>query len=506
MLKMLLGNRGPDKLKTFQNYIIAVSFPKMIFRIYNRRISTPYFACFKKMESMTFDFTEHNATTRSSDKLFLDVLPSLSKLADISNLLQAKKAKDAGTPSEIYNKDTYMEFHGLLFKLLDGFHKELKLLDTFQTEMANSRLTVSDLEFVKKRLQTVRIMGRSLRAMVSGAAIEKYLQNIAHLLEVDNGESWTEKTEEDADFEAPMEEDTDEYDAFKPYSMHHDQVLLPWQSYKDWLRLTVTYFEASQILIDHVSNYSTDTDIDIKILAPSLPTDKMLPWMELLRHKTYFPELPNKPGQPEQPSAQDLITFFTSDFDLVTKGTLNETEEGNSMTKAKGSLEKEKGVSLEQILALVKKLKDSKDQKLAIADIELIIKKVSQLNNCSSPGWIDYTSSILDQLNELKDSNLNRQAQLPRIRAIEEGFETLSGHSRLYQMLKYGTPLSLGTGFKGTRHCELCLAAFNSLSPTGNHPKLNQYISILNEFAVRHIFMLYSNVCSILQYRLVDML
>lgn len=480
---------------------------------------------------MDFEFIEHpsTATTGSNrkhpDHLLLDTIRSLAmtELAEkIPNLIQTTKDMEK-TPgaSEIYNKDTYMEFHRLLCHMLHRFHFSLITLQGLykpdsklpDSKLPDSKLVDSEnLKNINDALNAIMVWGRYLRTMVRSAAIEKYLKTIAHLLEMDDEKSWMPATDE---------EET-EFDVLKPYSMYQGQPLLPWQSYKDWLRLTVLYFDATTILCDHVRSLASLSriDISIKILSPRLPDydQKMLPWKVLLRHKLYFPELPNNR---EQPSAEALISFLTSDFDMgaVMEGTRNrdEREEGNSIKGKKGKgnwFERQnlKGVSIEEVVKSVMSLKER--QELAIAAeavsidgwtkaVDSVIDQMTLLKNCSSPGGDEYTIAIFDRLEALKNHGLTPQNRLTRTQEILDMFETLRGHSLLYKMLKEGTPLSRGDRFLGTRHCEVCIASL--LGEPGPHN--NEFEEIRRDFRVSHnIFMLYSNVHQILQYRIVDQL
>jgi hypothetical protein len=328
---------------------------------------------------------------------------------------------------------------------------------------------------------------------------------------VDDGKSWTTVTKEDAESDTPAEDDT-EFDALKPFSMQHSRLLLPWQSYKDWLRLTIIYFDASFILSDHVKQYPVTVPasdkVDIMILAPSRPSEDMLTWKNLLNHKLYFPELLNTPGQP---SAEQLIDFLTSDFGEAREASRNKTEKGNN-TGGKGNegsqLEEQKGFSIEQVIKGVTNLKESTiatnfNMDAFTEDINLVAKQMTFLTNCSSPGWVKYTKAIRQQLVDLKDHSLTPVRRRSDTEIVLEMLNTLQKHSILYQMLKKDTPLSLGVRFSGTRHCEVCMASFICLS--GQPGKFSsQYSDILSEFKVSHIFMLCLSVCQILQYREVD--
>jgi hypothetical protein len=503
MLKTFCGRPESDS-KTLLLYIIAVSFPKMLYRMENHRtLAKRYYDCFVNLASKTFDFPEppHISEKRSNanDKPFLSFLIFLDKITTTSNLQRV--AADGATSRDIYNKETYMEFHKLLCSLLQIFHHSLTVVKEIQKETVKNGLL--DLKQVMEKLDIVLGLGLSLKEMIASAAIEKHLKTIAHLLDVDVEKSWTVASEEDA-----------ELDTLMPFSMNDGQPLLPWQSYKEWLKLTVIHFDAAQILSTHFLKLDRGTEIDIKTLSPSLPSQKMLPWKDLLCHKVYFPKLPNNP---EQPSAEDLITFLTYDFEVVMESNGNAAEEGNSrdetVSKDKGrQLEKGKGISIEEVMRSVKALIPNAQQGSAIAakgvdmdiftkELDSVIKRINDVDNCSSPGSTRYISLIHKRLEVLKHTEQTPEDRVIETREILEMLESLSGHSSLYQRLKDGTPLTVGTGFLGTRHCEVCIASFSSLS---DQP--DRYKEIRGEFAVSHTFILCSNVCQILQYRKFDKL
>jgi hypothetical protein len=499
MLKTLLGRRSVEDLQTFRLYVIAASFPKMLSRMANRLVSERYLSCLLNLRETTFKFIEepYTAPTRKGnedpDQLLFNIIPSINPIMPIPNLMQMFEANEQ--PYKLYNKDTYMEFHKLLCDLLNGYHQSLKALENLQKRLKEP-LNKDDVKDILTHLVTVRAAGESLRAIVRGAAIEKHLKTIAHLLEVGNGKPSGTTTEEDT------EEDT-EFEVLRPYTLHRGQRLLPWQSYKDWLRLMIIYFDAVQILDKHANS---SIDISIKILAPSLPDQKMLRWEELLRHKVYFPELIAE--GPEQTSAETLISFLTSNFDAATedtsadreegnstqgkrgKGTSAKREEGNSTKGKKGKgTQLEKGVRIEEVITSVQALSVIAAEGVVGLSkaIDSVIEQMTLLKNCSSPGWGQYIKTILEHIMDLKDCNLTSQQRLTMTQSVVEMLATVRGRSLLYQQLKAGKPLSRGQEFLGTRHCEACIASLSSLS---GHlgPDNDQLGTLLSEFAVSRIF------------------
>ena len=247
MLKTLLGQSRHNP-NTLRLYIVAASFPKMLHRM-KIRLSEHYFDCLNGIESGTFGFTEppciatKKPNDQHPDQNFLDFLPGLRSAANIPKLLSVReKCMGIGT-HEIYNKETYTEFHNLLCKVFLHFRESLKNLEA--TQLAAIEAGLLDVERVKIQLLDVLATGQSFRAMVTGNAIDNHLQNIEHLLVVDDGMLWK--------VAADSEEGDAEFDALKPFSMYLGKPLLPRQSYKNWLRLMVIYFDAE---FDFVTTFS----------------------------------------------------------------------------------------------------------------------------------------------------------------------------------------------------------------------------------------------------------
>jgi len=226
--------------------------------------------------------------------------------------------------------------------------------------------------------------------------------------------------------------------------MYKGRLVLPRQSYKDWLRLTTLYFDAIAILSDHVSSLSSptdvnrDIDVDIKILVPSLPDQKMLPWKELVRHELYFPKLPDEPAS-EQTSSEDIITFLESDFDTVTGRITdwhNERAEGIKGKKGKGKVGKRESVGIDEVVRSLRKFVDQQVASEVInldGTIDSVIDEVNCMNDCLSPGWCEYfTTTILEQLRALKGrvtSLQTLQYRLTLSREILEMVVSLRDHS-----------------------------------------------------------------------------
>ena len=474
MLKSLLQHSKSHR-KTLQRYVVAADFKKMLARM-NHPVSTHYLACLQRVKSRTFEpIGEVPKSFDKNDLLFLDDLPILAKLPNMK-IPNLERMAQAAEKENLYNKDTCMEFHELLCELLGRFHQSLKVLqDTERSKVRKGNegtgFNQSDLVQTKAQVEKVLALGRALRAMVRGSAIKLHLTTIASFLEVNAGKSWLRDLDSEGDAECDAE-----FNFLKPYSTDvYGEPLLPWKSFHDWLRLMVHHLDAIHVLEKHLLNLNSPYDISIKVLYPSLPNEKMLPWQELLEDEKYFPQIPLTP---EQPSAAELITFLSSP-------TLD--EEGNTVEDIIGDV------------ALVKENQTSEittgivDANFS-SNIETLTHSVSDLKESSSTGWKDYVTDILSQVEAL-GSDTTIALRLSRLEGILNMLRNLKGSFLLYKRLREDSPLYLGTGFKGAVHCEIIAAVSNSLS--GGEPLDGLSQDLLDEFKVSYISVPCSNLCQL---------
>jgi hypothetical protein len=391
MIKTLLGRsaESPEHLETFYLYVTAVCYAKMLKCTQNPSLSEPYLLCLQSLH--TFPFLEKpsvvlGADGRNPDELFIKAIPIIAEAlkVDIRNLEAVAKSEE---PIEIYNKSTYMEFHHLLCKLR-SFFRSLEQLQKLRMKAASSGNY--NVEEILRALKKVWAIGHYLRTMVSGTAIEKHLKNIAHLLVVDTRKSWPDYAEDDNN-----NNNNNVVQFLKPNSMRKGQSLVPWQSYRDWLRLLVLYFNAAQVLVKFVatSNLPPPVSIFIKVFSPPLPDDRMASWKALLENERYFPstlgETPDK----------DLVNFLNSHLNASRK----------------------KGVDIVAIIQSAQLLKQQHKSHLtgdvdkANTDIDLL---AGQLMTCSLLGVPEDIKMIKEKIVTLK--SLGFQNRLPQIQKILE--------------------------------------------------------------------------------------
>ena len=486
MLKSLL-RLSKDHLEILQLYVVAADSSKMLARMVHP-ISAQYLACFQRLKSRTFEPINGESTKPDdgNDQLFLDDIPILSKLANtkIPNLGKMAQAAKEKKPFNLYNKDTCTEFHELLCEILERFHQSLNDLkdlrkSTFTKRKLKLKIGQSELDKIVEQLNQVLAFGRALRAIVRGSAIQTHLTTIAPFLEVKTGKFWP----------MPHEDDT-EFHPLKPYSTDsRGEPLLPWNSYHDWLRLMIHYFDAIHVLDNHLMTLNSSTlesstlDISIKILYPSLPDQDMLPWRDLLLNEKYFPLIQHSPGQP---SANELITFLTSPSLLEEGTSIQDLIDDVNAAWQKQEREIKGGVGYDDFAE----------------DVVLLIQWVKDLEDSSSDGWKDYVIAILKQV-DLLSGDVTPQGRLSRLKSISNMLETLKGSFSLYKRLLPCSPLSLGIGFTGAGHCEVCGGCVNSLSgKPGPHVDLSE--DLLKELRVSHIYVSCSNLSQNLQYRKPD--
>ena len=461
MLKTLLwqSKRSKEDVDAFLLYGIAVSFGKMKARMANKHFSVPYLRCLLKQTTFPFvaiTSVMPNAGKEHSDQPFINAIPSLAQHTDtqIPNLnLAAKQVQ----PIEIYNKDTYMEFHLLLCELLSKFGISL-------IELGSVQKAKGGLGEILKALKKVRVFGLLLRTMVTGSAIDKHLQCIASLLVVDSRKMWTPEPggSEEADFT--------EFHRLKPWSIRKGKTLFPWESYRDWLRLMIRNIDTPQVLVAYATGWESQppNPLSITILSPPLPGDEMLPWIKLLETERYFP---TRPGEP---SGKDFISFLTKSY-------VADTPESSK-------------ISIRDVTKLAQAHRD------VPADLTKIKTLTQQVKKCTSVGRKNDIDRIVERLEGLH--RFEPKDQPAQILAIVDMLETLTKRAAFYVSLKKG-PLCCGEGFSGKHHCEAYVASLltllfrfgqhfddfegrlNLLSPED----INQIKALLIELQVSHIFM-----------------
>jgi hypothetical protein len=306
----------------------------------------------------------------------------------------------------IYNDKTRNEFHLLLFELLSNYKAALAHLGDIQHDGK------FDLSEILKALGRVRTFGRYLRTMVRSSAIETHLESINSFLVVDTRKSWTEPDDlDDADFS--------DFQGLKPCSMRKGKMLLPWESYRDWLILMVHYFDAADVIVQHIKQLNINrVCFSITIVTPTHPDKVFLPWSELLENEFLFPTVPG------QSSGKEFVRFFSS------------------MPK----------VDLKKVDSATRLMCKLEPEMLDAGEIDALAQMVKA---CTSADWDD-VNILSEEILALKKSHLGyRQDQ---IQAIVDSLRDLSRRALFNNQLKDG-PLQSGKKPRGTYHCEAYIAS-----------------------------------------------
>jgi hypothetical protein len=99
----------------------------------------------------------------------------------------------------------------------------------------------------------------------------------------------------------------------------------------------------------------------------------------------------------------------------------------------------------------------------------------------TTPGSTKYIHSIIHKLKSAKGLHPNKLDMNDVIDEVMEMLRTLADNTRLERMLRKGSPLDIGIGFKGTLHAEACVAAHCTFIEPGWFPSVSYFIIMFRE-------------------------
>ena len=487
-------------------YVIAVSYEKMITRM-NYRVSTSYRDAITNLPQ-NIELPERyppglNDASNSKDNRFITLLMKynasgcLTLSTPIDKLVEHKE--------DLYNQETYVDFHLILGELLEIFLDSLlRLKDYHELRKKAPSSSSVNLDETIAKIEFIAMVGTLLRLLVKSQAIKKCLYTIAMFLPdrgavvkaaVDN------KTDDDDDDDERDEDDDDELDRdeedelyadvegseddseLKRYGEydaveHGSRTSIKSQSCLKSLNLVVVFFDAILVLQQFVAKQrkeSIDVNINIKVLLlPKSQEESMLPWKTLIQHKSYFP------GKPE-PTPKEIIEFLelrassTGNQRSSQNTTDNEKSNKNGQKSSKKDQKSSKKnrhepaeVSPETVTAKLVMLHGEIDKLNSADSIREIVgtvvsSVVSSMNmlQYELPGSAKYTKGIVDKLQSLASGIYKEKGDLKtEIKVIMGKLRTLGLNAKLERMLREGSPLDTGLGFKGSVHAEACVAAY----------------------------------------------
>lgn len=239
-------------LNRLLKYIVSTCHPKMNRRWMNETLSVPYYASLQDVPSNSITFRDYPVDQRKIDKQIQNDVLLLRSINNVTARLGLKVPELArlaaeytpdGTQLRIYTKETCREFHELLCALLTSFAASLQALGKHQPKSAQPR---ADSEF-KKHLGSVLSYGSLLRWIVNGYAIDHHLQNLESTrLIPDHRREVVLALDESGDCDPDLGQPT-------AIQNDKDRPLQYWESYKDWMKLTLSYFIAAEIVVNYVT-------------------------------------------------------------------------------------------------------------------------------------------------------------------------------------------------------------------------------------------------------------
>jgi hypothetical protein len=434
-------------------YVIGACLPKMLYR-FNHAISTHYFKILDQISKSGLKF--QNVTIEDTKpkqrmvdiQFFHNILPAIATKLQKSfpKLQQAvgKLAPQLNDISEIYNKDTYEEFHLLLCDLISYFHDSMKNLDDLKKKDPFTRLS-----HLSDAVGEVAFYGAAVQTLAGGVIIKMHFEVItSHLTPAPApapGQPKAMGTGTATAMEQDWELDDDEQNGELDHDSDEqnlngeldDDELRKIKSLKDWLMVMVVHFNAVRILAQHLREITTGTgtspQITIKVLLSPHPNNQLLGWKELLENTRYINEFATGTHTAE-------IIKFLKEW-TPTDGPSSNIEE---LMKNVRNLQMhwQGGVIAEEL-------------------IDDIMKQMVALKKWKSPGWRDLIVKLGTLAEKLKSRNTLAKANAI-IDDIIRKLRALRDRAALFNKL---VSISSGKGFKGSEHCELHPALLSRMKP-----------------------------------------
>ena len=451
----------PDDLL---EYVVTKCYRKIRRRLEDS-LSKPYldFLCdtassstrgsFPQFKNITPDSAEPTGMKekqlKNDQKFFFHILPLLkpslrTKLPHLHQALSEAEARNQ--PISAYNKDTYIEYHQLVWELLSRLKEYLDKLH---------RIKDANTDEFDDILNCVIAMGDALQTMAGGYVIMVHMKVIT----IDK----PLHTASHFDMSPGTELDEEIYQIGNSFPA--------WKACWEWLKLMVVHFDAVHILISHMKKlrrYSPESKVIIKVISVPNPDTKLLPWKNLLRNRRYFDDKAPGPvpfgASSKDPSSEEIIAFL-------------------EMWQEKQSTESNTGVPVNDVIKLVQQFcKDATGIPNSESDfprlqVDVIIEKMTDMSDCQSPGSSDVVDSLIAAMESFKLEG-GWPAPTRLVNEILNDLRSLRDRAGFFRMLK-------ALSFKvGTVHCEFSLGCF-MMPESSKLPK--EYQQIVNELSVSYI-------------------
>ena len=317
MIARLIETSGSDRVH-LSHYVIAVCYEKMITRM-TYRVSKSFRNALKNLPpvfEIPKQFPQSNASN-SNDRKFILYLREVEKClrlhTSIDNLVKHQ--------NDLYNQETYADFHSILCELLELFLRSLTELKVKHQKLGGKAPSLMQLNNAKEKIKFIGVVGALLRLLVKSEAIKRCLYSIVGFLpdraaglkanDDDDDDERDRHDKEDGLYRDDEEEGEgdDELDSMGQSSASI-KLEPKSQACLKSLNLAIVYIDAILLLSHFVKDQkskSIDVKIDIQILLLPCPSKDMpmLPWKTLLQNEMYFP------GKPS-PSTKEIVEFLDS--------------------------------------------------------------------------------------------------------------------------------------------------------------------------------------------------
>jgi hypothetical protein len=494
----------PDR--SLSHYVIAACYEKMITRM-EYRVSKSFRDTLKPDNlAKNFEFPGQIPPikgSKSNDGHFIDFLCKCNTLklnTPIDNLVHHRK--------DLYNKETYADFHSILSELLELFFKSLVELKNIHHGLVKETPSSEELIIIKAAIDSIAVVGTVLRLLVKSQAIKRCLHSIAKLLPDRAAGVKVDDDEKDGDDDKRVG-DEDEWEMGEEenglYRDHEGEDGLEGDDESDAvdleegstitgksqaclksLNLVVVYIDAILVLSKFVKAQKLESDffkINIKILL--LPChrkndESMLSWKTLLQHEKYFP------GKPS-PSAKHIVDFLE-----VLSGARSQRSDQITTVDQKSSKKVQKSKrnpvltesSPEFVLWMLEDLRrDAVGSKNDIFHVKIGKVASAMLTlQYTLVGSAKYINLINNKLSLLATEGVYDDDDLEKMKEIDgimNMLRTLADNTKLERMLQKGSALDTGIGFKGSLHCEACIAAHCTFKDSKWFPPVSYFIIML---------------------------
>ncbi|KJA14958.1 hypothetical protein HYPSUDRAFT_208271 [Hypholoma sublateritium FD-334 SS-4] len=443
-------------------YVAGTCFPKMLRRFRNKPVSIPYYNALTDIKADDLEFIPSVTqipiadTGIESERQLLKsfVLPTAGQLGISTPCIieQAKLAAD-GKPFQLYTKDTYKEFHKLFVYVLTSFRNSLEFLK------ANKCTTDGALipETFKNARLAVALMAFALLKLVESNALRMHLKLIKASLIFGIKKyqhDATPKPDDELDDELDDDELDDELQAVKPYVRKAGIASDLVTNYLDWLKLLATHFDAIQLIIRFVNGtYFKGTIISTKLLAiPPIMITKpvasvtpvhgqaprqlsQMPWHELFADSGVFPLTGNETNAKIYDFLSETVGAAGA-IDWAIK------RWGERVPMRSGTRK------------LLQDVRPNRSEKV----VDELITVLTDLKVERLPSPIDRAVTVkllLDQLELIKKASpwVEPASETAACTEILRLFKELQADILVFRTLA-------APQFKGTLHCEACLASF----------------------------------------------